>query len=121
MLYIDFDVTDGIVQIRPEGPLDKEDFGQIAELVDPYIEENGDLAGVILNVKSFPGWDGFGAFVNHIKFVREHHKHVKKVAVVTDSHIGDVAEHVASHFVSAQLKHFPGGDVDEARSWIASA
>ena len=38
--------------------------------------------------------------ITHFRFVRDHHKRVKKVAVVTNSHIGDVAERLASHFVS---------------------
>ena len=35
----------------------------------------------------------------------------KKVAVVTDSHLGDVAERLASHFVSAEIRHFPAGQI----------
>ena len=45
---------------------------------------------------------------------------VKKIAVVTDSYMGDLAEHLASHFISADIRHFPAGDVAEARSWIAA-
>ena len=57
--------------------------------------------------------------ITHLRFVRDYHKHVKKVAVVTDSHLGDAAEHLASHFVSAQIRHFPAGEVEQARQWIA--
>ncbi|MCI4673482.1 STAS/SEC14 domain-containing protein [Mycolicibacterium litorale] len=53
------------------------------------------------------------------RFVRDHEKHIKKVAVVTDSHLADVAEHLGSHFVSAQIRHFPAGEVEQARQWIA--
>jgi hypothetical protein len=58
------------------------------------------------------------AMVTHFRFVRDHHKHIKKVAVVTDSHIGDFAEHLASHFVSAKIRHFPDGQIEQARQWI---
>ena len=34
--------------------------------------------------------------------------------------MGDVAEHLTSHFVSAQIKHFPAGEVDQARAWITA-
>ena len=121
MLDIDFDATDGIVQLTPDGRIDKNDFGRVAEVVDPYIEEHGDLGGVLLNVSSFPGWDSFAALVSHLKFVRDHHKHVKKVAVVTDSHLGDFAEHIAAHFIAAEVKQFPAGDAAAARSWITTA
>jgi hypothetical protein len=50
--------------------------------------------------------------------VRDHHRRVRKVAVVTDSPIGSVAEHLASHFVSAEIKHFPAGESEAAKQWI---
>ena len=89
--------------------------------IDPQIEAHGDLAGLIIEAPHFPGWDSFGALVSHMRFIRDHEKHVKKIAVVTDSHLGDVAEHLTSHFVSAQIKHFPAGEVEQARSWITAA
>jgi hypothetical protein len=42
----------------------------------------------------------------------------RKVAVVTDSPLGDVAERLASHFVSAELKHFPSSGLEAAKHWI---
>ncbi len=38
--------------------------------------------------------------------------------MVTDLHLGDVAEHLTSHFVSAKIQHFPAGQVEQAREWI---
>jgi hypothetical protein len=118
MIEYDLDKEHAILLVRPQSALDKEDFAELAKAVDPQIEANGDLAGLILNAPSFPGWDSFGAMVTHFRFVRDHHKHVKKVAVVTDSHLGDVAEHLASHFVSAKIQHFPADQLDQARQWI---
>jgi len=118
MIEYDLDKEHAILLVRPQSALDKEDFAELAKAVDPQIEANGDLAGLILNAPSFPGWDSFGAMVTHFRFVRDHHKHVKKVAVVTDSHLGDVAEHLASHFVSAKIQHFPADQLEQARQWI---
>jgi len=118
MIEHDLDKANSILLVRPESALDKDDFVELAKVVDPVIEANGDLAGLILDAPSFPGWDSFGAMVTHFRFVRDHQKHVKKIAVVTDSHLGDVAEHLTSHFVSAQIRHFPAGEVDQARKWI---
>ena len=56
--------------------------------------------------------------VNHFLFVRDHHKRIKRIEVVTDSHLGDFAERLASHFVSAQIRHFPAGQIEVARQWI---
>lgn len=54
----------------------------------------------------------------HFRFVKDHHKHIKKVGLVADSAIGNVAEHLASHFVSAEIRHFPTADLDGAKNWI---
>lgn len=119
MIDIDLDATTSVVVVRPSGHFEKSDFGQLAEVVDPQIEATGDLAGVIIDAPTFPGWDGLGALVSHIRFVRDHQKHVKKIALVTGSPLGDVAEHLGAHFVSAEIRHFPAGEVDAAQAWIS--
>lgn len=118
MIEYDLDKEHSVLEVRPKSALDKADFAELAAAVDPHIEAHGDLAGLILNAPSFPGWDSFGAMVTHLRFVRDHQKHVKKIAVVTDSHLGDVAEHLTSHFVSAEVRHFPAGQVEQARQWV---
>ncbi len=118
MIDYHLDPSTAVLTIRPESALDKSDFEELAKVVDPQIEEHGDLNGLIVEAPRFPGWDSFGALVTHLRFVRDHHQHVKKIAVVTDSHLGEVAEHLASHFVSADIRHFPADDADEARRWI---
>jgi hypothetical protein len=118
MIEYDLDSKHNILLVRPESALDKNDFVELAKAVDPQIEANGDLAGLIISAPSFPGWESFGAMVTHFRFVRDHQKHIKKVAVVTDSHLADVAGHLGSHFVSAKIQHFPAGRLEQARQWI---
>jgi hypothetical protein len=119
MIDYHLDPATAVLTVRPESALQKSDFAALAEAVDPQIEGHGDLAGLIIEAPHFPGWDSFGALVTHLRFVRDHHTHVKKVAVVTDSPLGDAAEHLAAHFVAAQIRHFPAGAADQARAWIA--
>lgn len=71
---------------------------QIAKTVDLYIEESGILSGLIIEAPEFPGWNSFGAVVAHFRFVREHHKNIKRVGLVTDSAMGDIAAHLAAHY-----------------------
>jgi hypothetical protein len=118
MIEYDVDAEHSIVHVRPKSAIQQDDFTKLANAVDPHIEAAGDLAGLIIEASGFPGWDSFGALINHFRFVRDHHKHVKKIAVVTDSALGDFAERLASHFVSAEIRHFPAGHVEEARQWI---
>jgi hypothetical protein len=118
MIEYNLDTAHSILLVHPTSALDKNDFNEMAKAVDPQIEATGDLAGLIINAPAFPGWDSFGTMVTHFRFVQDHHKRVKKVALVTDSHIGDVAERLASHFVSAKVRHFPGEQLEQARQWI---
>jgi hypothetical protein len=56
----------------------------------------------------------------HFQFVKDHHRQIKKVARVTDSALGNVAEHLASHFLAAEIKHFPAGETAAAKQWVLS-
>ena len=54
----------------------------------------------------------------HLRFVKDHHKHIRKIAVVSDSALGTIAEHMVTHFVSAEVKQFPARALDLARQWV---
>jgi SpoIIAA-like len=118
MLNVNLDEKQGIATLEPVGELTKSDFVSASKIIDPYIGKFGELKGLIINVKSFPGWDSFGTLIKHLKFIRDHHKNVSRVAFVTDSPIGSFAEHVASHFVNAVIKHFSFDQLEDAQKWI---
>jgi hypothetical protein len=118
MIEHHLDAAHSILYVRPKSALEQSDFVQLARTVDPYIEAHDELAGLIVETASFPGWDSLGAMAAHFRFVRDHHKHIKKVAVVTDAALGNVAEKLASHFVAATIRHFPAGELEAARTWI---
>jgi N-acetylglucosamine kinase-like BadF-type ATPase len=118
MLEHTLDEANSILYLRPKSSLTKEDFAGLAKTVDPHIEKNGALAGIIVEAAKFPGWDSFAALAAHLRFVRDHHKKVSKIAVVTDSALGNVGEKLGSHFVAAQIRHFPVGQSEAARQWI---
>jgi SpoIIAA-like len=121
MIESSLDTARSILYVRPKSALAEEDFVQLAKTVDPFIQSSGDLAGLILEIAAFPGWDSLGAMAAHFRFVRDHHKHIRKVAAATDAPLGSVAEKLASHFVSATIKHFPAGAIAAAQQWILSA
>ena len=118
MLNIELDKESGIVILRPESALSEDDFVKAATVIDPVIEEAGKINGLVIYTESFPGWDNFGAMMGPFKFVRDHHKKIAHVAIVTDSKLGDFAERVATHFISAQIRHFQYTELDRAKAWI---
>lgn len=120
MIEHTLDTDNSILYVKPDDELDRKDFEQLAHTVDPYLRQHGNLAGMIIDAPAFPGWDDFAALVSHLRFVKDHHKQIRKVALVTDSAIANVIEHVGAHFVSAEVRHFPARDVAAAVLWITS-
>jgi hypothetical protein len=120
MIDYTLDKENSVLHVRATGRLRKSDFDTLAEAVDPYIEQTGGLTGLIIETARFPGWEDLSAVARHFRFVRDHHTKIKKVAVVTDSPLGKAAEHIASHFVAAEIKHFDVGAVEAAKGWITS-
>ena len=112
------DTANSILYVRPKASLEQGDFAQLAKTVDPYIEKTGGLAGLIIEAQTFPGWENLGAMATHFRFVRDHHKRIRKIGLVTDSVLGTVAEHLASHFVSAEIKRFAAEDLEAAKQWV---
>jgi len=120
MLSVKIDEEHLVAILHPDGPLSATDFQSAAKVIDPLIEKSGHLNGVIIYTKSFPGWDSFAALVSHLRFVRNHHEKVSRVALVTDSSLGKYAQPIASHFVKAEIRLFPYQDFDQAREWVAA-
>jgi hypothetical protein len=111
----------GVVEAFPSGTLTAVDFAQLAALVDPYIEANGDLKGLMIVADRFPGWADFDALVGHIRFVREHHRHIRRIAVVSDGVTLSVLPQLAKHFVRAEVRHFPFPERALAMEWLQQA
>lgn len=105
--------------IQPQGPLTKQDFTEIARRIDPLIENRGRLDGLIVKARDFPGWQGLPDVIAHFRFVKNHHRVIKKVALVTDTKIAEVVPAIVGHFVSAEVKHFDFDRFDEAVAWIS--
>jgi len=118
VLTVKLDQEDGVVTLEPNGALTKSDFESAAKEIDPYLEKSGKLNGIIIHVKSFPGWDSFAALITHLKFIKDYHQKVTHVAFVTDSPIGNIAEKLGSHFVEAGVKEFAFNELEQAKNWV---
>lgn len=119
MLNIELLTDHSVLVLTPSGPLTAADFTRIAATVDPYIEQHGQLKGLLIHASAFPGWDDFAGFVNHMRFVRDHHKKIERIAIAADSGVLTVLPRIASHFVAAEVQHFDYADRDAALRWLA--
>lgn len=122
MIHIEFNEADGFVVIRPElmHGLSEADFKELTDLVDHYLEDHEALRGLVIVAKSFPGWEDFRAFVSHIRFIRDHHRAIAKIALVSDSRFLSAAPFLVDHFVNARVRHFALTDIEQAKAWVAS-
>lgn len=111
--------AEGILIIRPEAPLEAADFQKVAREIDPYIEANGKLHGVMIDAESFAGWDDCAALMAHFRFVRDHQQNIARLALVTDADSLAFASGVIKHFVRAEVRHFACAHKNEAMDWLA--
>lgn len=111
----------GILLVRPNAPLSKEDFTGLNIDIGNYLSDHTRLHGIMVQTKGFPGWKNFEAFTAHMHFIREHYKQVlqtDRIAVVTDTPLAGMAEWLARHFTSNEVRHFPFTDEAEALEWL---
>jgi hypothetical protein len=107
----------GVIVVDVKGPLRVRDFDALALTADMWIEAHGDLRGIVVRAREFPGWQNVGSFFRHMRFIRDHHRKVKAIALVADSKLASLAPHIAEHFVKAEVKAFPYDALDSAIEW----
>jgi len=118
MIKHEFIEDDGILIIEPATSLLTSDFDMLSSIVDPYIEQHGKLNGLVIHTESFPGWQDFASMLAHIKFVKDHHALISKVAAVADEGVIAILPTIADRFVKADVRHFGSDDMDSAIEWI---
>ena len=121
MLQVNIDVENKLVVLEPEGALTKEDFDNAVESIDPFIEQNGKLNGIVIYTESFPGWEDFAALSRHIVFIKNHHQKIKRLAFATNTNVIDYTKAIASPFISAKIEVFPFAKFEEAKAWVLAA
>lgn len=108
----------GVLVVEVKQPLRERDFDALAVSADTWIEAHGNLNGVVIHAREFPGWENVGSFLRHVRFVRDHHRKVKRIALAADSKFfSTLAPRIAEHFVSAEVKSFGYEALDDAIAW----
>ena len=121
MMQVHLNEKDYIAILKPNGRLSESDFNSARDIIDPFIENHEKLNGIIIYVETFAGWDSFGALISHLKFINAHHKKISKVAIVTNSVIGEFAQDIGKHFIASAVKNFDFADLEKAKKWITNS
>jgi len=108
----------GVLILEPRGELEPGDFDRLEAALDPYLAEAGELRGLMIVVDHFPGWDGFAALSSHLRFVKDHHKKIRKLAFVTDDRLLTFLPRISAQFLIAETRAFPMANRDEALLWV---
>jgi hypothetical protein len=111
----------GVVAVEVDEALAARDFEALAATADAWIESHGKLNGLVVQARNFPGWENLRGLTQHLRFVRDHHEKIGRVALATDSKLAGVAPALARHFVDAEIKRFDYDDVDSATQWAGRA
>lgn len=117
MLSIDIRVRDNIALISPDGAISTQDIERLAEQVDGYINESDKVPNLVIQTKGIPHWSDLEAMGKHLKFVRNHHNIVRKVALVSDSKLLWLAKSIVGNFTGAKVRQFPEEALDDAVAW----
>jgi hypothetical protein len=107
----------GVIVVEIEKALRPQDFDALAATADDWINAHGVLNGLVLRAHHFPGWENLQGLVKHVRFARDHHKKIKRIALVTDAKLAKLMPELAEHFVEAELKHFALDKLEDAVAW----
>jgi len=118
MLDFELQPEHKVLIVTPRAALEAADFARMVRDVDPFIEREGGLNGLMIDSGSFPGWYDFHAMISHIRFISDHHRAIRRVAFVTDSPVLTLLPRLADHFVTAQVRHFRHADREAALDWL---
>lgn len=111
----------GVIVVEVTEPLRAQDFDALALTADAWIETHGGLHGLVIHAREFPGWENIGGFIRHVRFVRDHHRKVTRLAVAADSKLASLAPRLAEHFVQAEVKGFGYDELADAITWAAGS
>ncbi len=110
----------GVIVVEVERALRARDFDDLALTADSWIEAHSDLRGLVVHSRDFPGWENFGGFVQHFRFVRDHQRKIGRIALATNAKVASLAPFFAEHFAKAEVKTFTYDEVDSAIAWAAA-
>ena len=107
--------------LEPKAKLTKEDFEAASAALDPFIRERGELQGMMIKTRDFPGYDSLEDMAEHFKFIKSHHDKIGRVALVTDAPVASMVERLGDFLTKSEVKHFDFADAANAERWACAS
>lgn len=117
MTTCEFSQSNKVLIVKLTGKLTVDDLSEIAKTLDDHINRHDDIPNLVIHLSKMPHWNGFHALKMHFELVKNHHRLIKKVAVVGDSLALTIMPNIMDHFIDAKVRHFPDHRMEEAKNW----
>lgn len=85
--------------LEPSGKLTEADFASLTKTFNAKVNETDTIPNLVIHAAAFPGWADFAGFMRRLSFIRDHHRMIERIALVSDSRILDTAPRIARQFV----------------------
>ena len=118
MMKVTLDKKNALAVLEPSEALAEDDFTHAAQIIDPFIKAQGKLNGIIIHTKSFPGWKNYAALSRHIRFIKNHHRRIKRLAFASDTLAIALTKTIAKPFLAVEIKIFEYDKFEEAKKWV---
>ena len=119
MIDIETKRAENIFILTPKGSITVKDIGTVASTIDDYINEHDAIPSLVFRVSELPHWKDFEAMGAHFRLVKDHHKIVPKVAIVSNSSFLALVRVFVDQFTGARVRRFPEEAFDDAVNWAA--
>lgn len=107
----------GVVVVEVAQALRAQDFDELAATVDPWIEEHGELSGVVVHTPGLPRWKDLRSFLTYVRFLRGHHRKVRRIALSAGGRAAGIASRIGRRFVRPEVERFGYDELDRAIEW----
>ncbi len=118
------DAGRGIIEVEVHGSFGTRDFGHVAS-GDGLLSYHGKLRGAVISLNgsawngSEASWDALDTLLSHLGFVRVHHEHLTRIALVAPGDWQPLADRLGKHFAHAEVRTFAAEADQGARAWCA--
>jgi hypothetical protein len=111
----------GVIVVELHGRLRAQDLDGLEAAADEWIESaSGALRGIVVHAPQFPGWENLSSLLRHLRFVRDQHRRIRRVALAVDGAAARLVPAIVEHFVLAEIKQFSVHDLEPAIVWAAA-
>jgi len=108
-----------LVALNFDGKISHEEFEALEPMIDAQIEKDGGEICLLLDLTDFEGYEDLHALWEHFVIVKNHHKHVKRVAIIGEEDWERRFAKLAAQFTLADVGYYAPAKMAEAIEWLS--